>query len=247
MNQVFYALPDDIIGEWITIRGDEAHHLKNVMRAGKGDTIMVVDGIGNGYKSVIEKASPKQMSCRVLSQVRHFGEPMIHVTLAAGLSTGYKFDEVIQRGTELGVSRFIPLQAEKSRVKIESDRREKAKLTRWNKVAVASMKQTGRSFLPVIDPISECSDVLGRSGEAMMKILFDSAHGSRSLADLELSPDIKNYTLFVGPESGFSRAEIELAKESGCAIVGLGRRVLRTQNASPVAVALLMHILGELR
>ena len=247
MNQVFYALPDDIIGEWITITGDEAHHLKNVMRAGKGDTIMVVDGIGNGYKSVIEKASPKQMSCRVLSQVRHFGEPMIHVTLAAGLSTGYKFDEVIQRGTELGVSRFIPLQTEKSRVKIESDRREKAKLTRWNKVAVASMKQTGRSFLPVIDPISECADVLTTPSDAGMKILFDSTHGSRSLADLELSSDVKEYTLFVGPESGFSRAEIELAKESDCVVVSLGRRVLRTQNASPVAVALLMHVLGELR
>jgi len=247
MNSVFYALPDDIIGEWITIRGSEAHHLKNVMRAGKGDTIMVVDGIGNGYKSVIEKASLKQISCRVLSQVRHFGEPMVHVTLAAGLSTGYKFDEVIQRGTELGVSRFIPLLTEKSKVRIESERREKAKLTRWANVAVASMKQTCRSFLPTIDPISNCADVLGTSGEAGMKILFDSTYSNRSLEDLQLSPETKNYTLFVGPESGFSRTEIELARETGCAIVSLGRRVLRTQNASPVAAAILMHLLGELR
>jgi 16S rRNA (uracil1498-N3)-methyltransferase len=247
MNQVFYTPPDNIIGEWVTIKGSEAHHLRNVMRARKGDSIMVVDGVGNGYKSVIEKRSPKEISCRVLSRVRHFGEPMVHVTLAAGLSTGYKFDEVIQRGTELGVCRFIPLLTEMSKVKMDSDRREKAKLARWSKVAVASMKQTGRSFLPEIEPIRGLVDVFNIIDETAMRILFDSSHGSRRLEDLEIPPETKNYTLFVGPESGFSRIEIELARENSCSIMTLGRRALRTQNASPVAVAILMHILGELR
>lgn len=247
MNQVYYTLPDNIIDEWLVLNGAEAYHAFSVMRLRKGDPIMVVDGIGNGYKSAITKASSKEITCKILSRIRNFGEPLVYVTLAAGLSTGYKFDEIISRSTELGVSRFIPMITEKSKIKVEDKKRLNKKLNRWRKVAVASMKQTGRSVLPEIAPVSDFKRILHSSENPGTRILFDPSEGNRNLYDLKLTPDDKDFTIFVGPESGFSKGEIELAAEHSCEIVTLGKRVLRTENASSVAVALIMNQLGELR
>lgn len=227
--------------------GSEAHHACKVLRLKKGDAIMVVDGVGNGYKAEIVRISDRKINCSIISRIRHYGEPLHYVTLAAGLSTGYKFDDVVQRATELGVSRIIPMVTEKSKVRIENDKREKTKLARWRKVAIASMKQTGRSLLPAIEPVMEYGWILDNHGDLGTKILLDLTYGKKNLCDLELPPDQKFFTIFVGPESGFTRPEIELAKEHDCSIVTLGKRVLRTENASPVAVALIMHLLGELR
>jgi len=244
---VFYTDPENIAEDTLVITGEEMHHVHNVMRFGKGDKIMVVDGVGNGYNVQIEKLSPRKISCGIISRVRRYGEPNSHVTLAVALSTGFKLDDIIQRATELGVCRIIPMTAEKSIVRIDDVRREKRKLMRWRKIALASMKQTGRSFLPEMAPITAFEDVVYKGEKTGRMIVFDPGKGHRHLEDFKVASDEKYYTLFFGPEAGFSSAEIEVAKEAGCEIYDLGARVFRSENAPAVALAVVMFLLGELR
>ena len=247
MTPIYYTLPDNIVEDWLYLKDDEAHHARNVMRLKIGDPLMAVDGVGNAYNCMIEKSSKNELCCKIVSKVRNFGEPMCRITLAAGLSTGYKFDEVIQRCTELGVSRFIPMLTEKSKIKIENDNRIKTRLNRWSKVAAASMKQTRRSYLPVIEPIVDFQSALKMVRDIPGRIVFDPTYGKNGLDSISFSPEDKQTCLFIGPESGFSADEIKDAEEQGCHVVTLGKRVLRTENASPAAVAIIMNLFCELR
>ncbi|PKK82884.1 MAG: hypothetical protein CVT49_11270 [candidate division Zixibacteria bacterium HGW-Zixibacteria-1] len=247
MSVIYYTIPDNIIEEWLYLKGEEAHHARNVMRLKKGDTLIAVDGVGNAYNCVIEKSSAGEVRCKIISRIRNFGESMCRVTVAAGLSTGYKFDEVIQRCTELGVSRFIPMLTEKSKVKMENEKRVNNKLARWVKVAAASMKQTRRAFLPVIETIVDFDQAIAMVKDDGRKILFDPTYGKKSLDKALFRQDDKQISLFIGPESGFSPDEAKLAEENGFQLATLGSRVLRTENASPTAAAIVMNLIGELR
>ncbi|MCX6825731.1 MAG: RsmE family RNA methyltransferase [candidate division Zixibacteria bacterium] len=249
MIPIFYTPPEKIQSEneELIISGEEAHHIRNVFRLGKGDTILVVDGIGNGYKVEIERISDKGVNCRIFSRIRNFGEPVHFVTLVAGLSTGTKFDEVIQRGTELGVSRFIPMVTEKSKVKADEGTSGKNRYSRWQKIALASIKQAGRSVLPHIEPITNFDRVFNTVNNLGKMLLFDPSEGGRHLNKIQLGTDDRNCTIFIGPEAGFTKSELHIAEENGAHIISLGQRVLRTENAAPIAAALLMNLLGELR
>lgn len=247
MIPVFYTPPEKIEADSLIIVGEEGHHLKNVFRLTRGETIIVVDGIGNGYRCEIDLISSREITCKIISRTRNWGEPMHHLTLAAGLSTGYKFDDVIQRGTELGVSRFVPLLTEKSLVRANDDGGKSNKLARWQKVALASVKQTGRSVIPAIEPAVPFERFMEENTRPGRLIMFNIGEGSRPLDSLLISSEDKEYTILVGPESGFSRSEIELAGAKGAAILSLGKRVLRTENAGPTAVALMMNLLGEFK
>ncbi len=247
MIPVFYSPPQNIIGEILTISGDEAHHLAKVMRLKKGDAVDIVDGEGKAYHCTIDRIDKEKAICKIYRTTAALGEPSHHITLAAGLSTGTKIDDVIERCTELGISRFIPLITEKSKIKIGRGSDRKGKFDRWRKVAVASMKQTRRSLIPVIEPINEFGTLFEKFNDLGSILIFDPDSDSINLN--EFVPDVaqNKYTILVGPESGFSRDEIEKAVANGAIIVSLGRRILRTENAGPTALALLMHILGEFR
>ncbi|MEW5796595.1 MAG: RsmE family RNA methyltransferase [Candidatus Zixiibacteriota bacterium] len=244
---LFYAPPDKRDGDLIVLPADEARHAVRVMRLKRGAVVIVVDGLGHACRAELGVPSGNTVSARVLSEVRDFGEPLVRVTLAAGLSAGTKFDSVVQRGTELGVSRFVPLLTEKSKVAVEDARRERSKLTRWRNVATAAMKQCRRSYIPDIAAPTPYRSFLKQFERSDIGILFHPGERATPLEQVELPKDLKRLTVLVGPESGFSEHEVILAEQAGLAQVGLGRRILRTETAGPVAVALIMAQLGEFR
>lgn len=244
---LFYVPPEHRDQELITLPGDEARHVTRVLRLKPGALIVVVDGLGNGWRAELASVTQRKVTARIHSEVREYGEPSVRLTLAAGLSTGYKFDSVVQRGTELGVSRFVPLLSEKSKVVIDEPKRARAKITRWTKVAVAAMKQCRRSLIPEISGQTKFEDFLSQIDEPDRGIIFNSGSGSVPLDSIELGSNLKRLTLLVGPESGFSDTEIAAAVEAGFLQVDLGRRVLRTETAGPTVVALVMARLGEFR
>ncbi len=243
---LYYTDPKNIETDLLRLEGTEAHHISKVMRLNKGDALGVVDGVGNCYRCEIEKSSGGKLLCSIISRTRNFGEPSSFVSLASGLSVGAKFDEIIQKGVELGISRFIPLLTEKSKVKLDDPKKLKLRLTRWNKVALAAMKQCERSLLPeIVEPV-KFDKLFEKINNTNQKLLFDP-RGNRNLYDIKLSKGDSDITLIVGPESGFSRGELELAGENGSKIVSLGKRILRAENAAPVISALVMQLLGEFR
>ncbi len=246
MLPIFYTSPENIKDDLAVLSGEEAHHLRKVLRLTKGEGALVVDGCGNAYRSQIEVIAEKTVQCRIFAPIRNFGEPMHFVTLAAGISTGYKFDEVIEKGTELGVSRFVPVITEKAKVRIDDEISQKRKMERWRKVAIAAVKQCGRSFIPILEaPV--LFDKLFSLSNLGQAIIFDPSATGRPFE--EFNPDLeqKYFTIIVGSESGFTAGELKLATEKMAAAVSLGARILRTENAGPTAAGLLMFRLNEFR
>jgi len=244
---LFYAPPECRDGDIIVLPPEEARHAARVLRLRRGAIVIAVDGLGNACRAELVSVAARKMTARVHSEIRDFGEPSVRLTLAAGLSTGAKFDSVIQRGTELGVGRFVPLVTDKSKVAVDEPRRVRGKVTRWRNVATAAMKQCRRSCIPEIATPTAFADFLGQFEPDDLGIIFHPADGTLSLDKVELARDSRRITLAVGPEAGFTDDEVARAKQSGFVCVGLGRRILRTETAGPVAVALVMARLGELR
>ncbi len=244
---LFYIKPDSVKDDRVILPDTEGHHAISVMRLSRADLVVVVDGLGHAWRGEIAAISGrKRVEIAVHSQVRNFGEPNVRLTLACGLSTGYKFDTVIQKGTELGVSRFVPLITEKSKVKIDDPKRARTKRTRFEKVALAAMKQCRRSLRPEITLPVSFEDYLNEIDSDTPTIIFHPSNKSVLIEAVPLD-GLSRVNLIVGPESGFSPPEVDAALDQGAVCVSLGRRILRTETAGPAICALVMGQLGELR
>lgn len=245
---VFYAPPENISDRLITLPRDEVRHADTVLRLPPGSLIWVVDGLGMAYRCELRRAPiAGRLQARVVSETRNFGEPAVRLTLAAGMSSGYKFDAVVDGGTQLGVSRFVPLLCEKGKVKESDPARVYRRTARLEKVALAAMKQARRSVRPEIASPIHLARYLSEVDPGALNIAFQPGPGGRTVEELVADRYLPRVTVLVGPESGFSDREAVSILESGFEAVSLGRRILRTELAAPVGCALIMHLLGELR
>jgi 16S rRNA (uracil1498-N3)-methyltransferase len=163
------------------------------------------------------------------------------------LSAGYKIDSIVQKGTELGVKRFVPILSEKSRVKLDDPRRAPARVRRLEKVALAAIKQCRRAYRPDLAAPVTLGQFLEEADPADVNLIFHPAVESRPLESCLSQNSAGRVTILVGPEAGFSSEEVRLATDAGFQLISLGRRVLRSETAAPVACALVMALLGELR
>jgi 16S rRNA (uracil1498-N3)-methyltransferase len=244
---VFYAPPESIVGDVITLSATESRHAVKALRLRRGDLVMVIDGLGRAYRGELtmgESAGRRQVT--IVQTLRGFGEPLVKLTLAAGLSTASKFDTVVQKGTELGVSRFIPLLTEKSRIRIEDSKKAASKQKRLERVALSAAKQSRRSLCPAITLPTTFDSLLEQIDKDDLKLIFHrDAPGASSVGKL-VSSDTRRVTALVGPESGFSADEVTRAVAAGFHPISLGPRVLRTETAGPAVCALIMSALGEL-
>ena len=244
---VFYAPPENFVDEFIELPADESRHLAKVMRLGPAAIIIVVDGLGQACRAEVTKVGRDHVTARIHTQLRNFGEPVVRLTLAAGLSAGSKFDRVVEKGTELGVKRFVPVISEKSRVKLDEPRRVKSRVTRWEKVALAAMKQCRRSYRPEISTPATFEQYLTQLDGDDLNLIFHPSSYSKPLDQISINSDCRRVSVLVGPESGFSDDEVAMASDAGCVAVSLGQRILRTETAGPVVCALIMQALGEFR
>jgi 16S rRNA (uracil1498-N3)-methyltransferase len=244
---IFYVPPESINDGLITLPSSEAHHATDVLRLQSGSLVLVVDGLGMAYRGELLGTTKKQAAVRVHSQIRGFGEPRIRLTLAAGLSVGYKFDQVVDFGTQLGVIRFVPLLTEKSRVKLADTAKAFSKMQRLEKVALAAMKQSRRSYRPEIAVPVTFDRYLQQVDRVGLKLMFHPSSNAKPLAEVMPNESELRVTILVGPEAGFSAEEEAAAVARGFVPVTLGARILRTENAGPVVCALVMEKLGELR
>ncbi|MFZ5980603.1 MAG: RsmE family RNA methyltransferase [Candidatus Zixiibacteriota bacterium] len=244
---VFYAPPENIVQDTITLPDAESRHAISVMRLKRGALVLVVDGLGTAYQGEIRTVGAGCVGVCVHSQFRHFGEPSFRLTLAAGMSAGEKFDTIVEKGTELGVKRFVPIISVKSKVKLEEPKRIKSRLSRLERVALAAIKQCRRSYRPDISPPITLVAYLNQFDPEALNLIFAPEKTAVPLDKVSIDPDLKRVNLLVGPESGFSSDEIEMAVRVGFTPVSLGQRILRTETAGPAVCALIMYLMGELR
>lgn len=246
---VCYCPPDCFRGEKIILPDDEARHIRTVLRLKTGERVITVDGEGTAYEgTLIEDDRWGGTSLKIESRHDNWGEPSIKLTLAFGLSVGSKADEIVEKGTELGVCRFVPLLTEKSKVKADDSSKYFRKNDRLARVAIAAMKQCRRSRLPEICQPSSIATFFKelRDEQSAAKLLFHPYDNSDAL-ESKLILGRKELVIITGPESGFSDDEIVIALKAGSTLVSLGPRVLRAENAAPIACALVMQLAGELR
>jgi len=248
-SPIFYSPPECFQDDFVTLSRDEAHHAIDVMRLRQADLVIIVNGLGTAYRGAVSKISKrtKTVTVAIHSEVRNFGEPSVIVTLAAGLSSDFKFSYLVEKGTELGVKRFVPLLTSKSKIKLNEAGKARAKRTRLEKVALAAIKQCRRSYRPEVAIPINFKEYIKETETESLNLIFHPDRKAQSLEQLIPKEKVRRVSLLVGPESGFSEDEYELATEAGYLPVSLGSRILRTETAGPVAVALLMNILGELR
>jgi 16S rRNA (uracil1498-N3)-methyltransferase len=245
---IFYAPPELIEGGLVRLPDDEARHAITVLRLKKSEPVIVIDGLGTAYRGTVAKISRrKAVDVAVHAAIRNFGEPSVILTLAAGLSSGYKFDNVVARGTELGVKRFVPVLTAKSKVRLDDPPRARARVTRLEKVALAAAKQCRRAYRPEVSvPVSFAEYIRETDGESL-NLVFHPEPKARPLDSILGDSRPKRVSLLVGPESGFTDEEVEAAAAAGFVPVSLGCRVLRAETAGPAVVALIMHLMDELR
>lgn len=225
----------------MVIRGEEARHMRTVLRLGRGDHFKAFDDEGNVYLMRIVEETSREILARVVLKEGKRPEPAVRVFLGVGIPKGDRFDYVLQKATELGVWEIVPFVSSRVQVKIPKERA-KAKLERWKRIVLEAVKQCGNTNVPEIPGIYTYSQALEHMRECDLKvILFERTFAftlKKVLSGVEVP---RSAALLVGPEGGFSEDEVERAEEFGFVRAGLGRNVLRVETAAVAALAMVQY------
>lgn len=232
-SDIFYARPEDITDSDIRLSGGEYHHLKNVHRKQIGDHITVVNGDGLAWIGEIRQLSDDNAKVHILESLPEYGEPKCRLSLAVAVPKRDKFEWILEKGTELGVTRFIPLLTERTIVKPGAGKHQ-----RWQKIIVAAIKQCQRSRLPEISAPQTFQQLLDRCPDSTKLIAHEKATDSDQLSQAHLENQ-ESVIVCVGPEGGFTEVEIAAAQRNGFQTVSLGPRRLRTETAAISATAII--------
>jgi 16S rRNA (uracil1498-N3)-methyltransferase len=236
----FYIPPELIKADVATLLGDELRHARSTLRLKPGDGARILDGEGNLYEARFRRVGKAEAVLDILSVSRE-PEPAFSLTVAMGVVQGERFDQALQKGTELGVARFIPLLTERTDIKPGVQWK---RLERLKRVVVSACKQCGRARFPTItEPVAlESLDVAPYD----LTVLFWEEAASLSLA-ADQSPHPGSCLMVIGPVGGLTAAEAQTLKGKGAIIAGLGPRVLRTETSVTAGVTILQYLWGDLR
>lgn len=243
----FFVQPEQINSHTALIKGPDVKHISRVLRMATGDSLTLLDGRGNVYRTEIVEINKEEVHCRILEQQAVNSEPKVHVTLVQGLPKGDKLETIIQKCTELGVSRIIPLAAARSVVKLDS-KKAADRQQRWQRVAMEAAKQCRRAGIPEVEPLSDWATILTKLPPDALVLMPWEAARSQSLGDVlrqKPLPPSEVY-IFIGPEGGFEDDEAQRIKDKGFHLVTLGNRILRTETAGPAALTMVLYQYGEL-
>ncbi len=233
----FYAPIEQSQMETITLNLEETRHLRDVLRLKEEAQVQVFDGDGREFLCAVQVIGKKETVLKILEQISPTApESDLDLTLAVALLKGEKFDLVVQKAVELGVTSLVPLNTKRADVRLkDTDKR----LERWRKIALEAAKQSGRAKLMTIEKALEFENFIETANGT--RILFAERGGAR-FSDIK---ETKKITAAVGAEGGWEAAEIELASEKEFQIVTFKGRILRAETAAISIAAVLQHRFGD--
>jgi 16S rRNA (uracil1498-N3)-methyltransferase len=238
-----YIPPERITGAEIPLQPREARYILTVLRLGPGDEVTVFDGEGNEYRTELIEDYQGGISLAIQEEVRPGRESPLTITLGQGLLKGERMKFVIQKATELGVGRIIPLVTARS-IPIVEGERESLRIERWQRIAQEAAKQSGRTIVPEIEAIHELTAFLAEGAGTRVILWEEEPTPLRVvLGEIDATAGI---TLLIGPEGGFSEAEVSAAQAHGFLVAGLGKRVLRAETATLSVLSIVQHRFGDL-
>ncbi|MBA3470617.1 MAG: 16S rRNA (uracil(1498)-N(3))-methyltransferase [Herpetosiphonaceae bacterium] len=234
----FFVPPASISGASVQIEDREIlHQWISVLRLRPGQQIALLDGSGRGYSVELATLDKRAATGRVLSEYAAQGEPGFAVVLYVALTRGERFEWVLQKGTELGATRFVPIIAERSQAEASANKRD-----RWLRIIREAAEQSGRGVLPELEQPLPFSMALGRHPQGIFLSEGPTAVAfKRALAAQPADP----IALWSGPEGGWSASETQAAGQAGLIVASLGTRILRAETAPIAALAALMFARDE--
>ncbi|ACX51758.1 protein of unknown function DUF558 [Ammonifex degensii KC4] len=244
MRRVF-VLPEELGETKVILPPEESHYLLSVLRLRAGDRVAVHDGEGRARAGIILRESRGRVEVELGEYLSLPPEPPVFVTLFQGIPKGEKMDLVVQKATELGVSRIVPLLTERVVVQWDGERARKRR-ERWQRLAREAVRQCGRSTVPRIKEVTSLPQALEELEPETVGIMPWEGERNLSLRSCLHSRHPRRVALFIGPEGGFSEREVALARERGVFTVTLGPRILRTETAGLAALALILYGWGDL-
>ncbi|MBD1371145.1 16S rRNA (uracil(1498)-N(3))-methyltransferase [Hazenella sp. IB182357] len=222
----------------IFISGDDYHHIKNVMRAQIGDSIICTKGLGNDYYCEIMAINQDDIETQIIEKTPSQGEPLTKVTIAQSLPKGDKLEWILQKCTELGATTFIPFTSKRTIVKID-ERKQAKKHDRWMRIVKEAAEQAHRGLIPTVTTPYTWDQLLSEMDQ-YDEVWICYEKGGESLVTSVKNVSGNHILLIVGPEGGFVVEEIEAAREAGAIPISLGTRILRTETASIMALSCIL-------
>jgi 16S rRNA (uracil1498-N3)-methyltransferase len=250
----FLLSKEDIQGRKFVLRGPEAFHVARVLRSKPGDPIELFDGHGGRYKGIIRRVGPDgSVEGDVVEKLHVSAKPVpVRLRLYLSLLKPSHWDWALEKGTEIGVSTFVPVVTPRTVVQFRT--LGAGKEARWKKVVTAAAKQCRRADIPEVLAPAHFRDAIQESCKAGLTLVAWERHSGAStyaglrevLRSARQGSESLLVNLFVGPEGGFSEDEIELAECGGATLFGLGSNTLRAETAALAACAIVFYELGDL-
>ena len=229
-------------GAEVLLARDQATHVERVLRLSCGDAVNLFDGDGHEHGGQLVSLARNAVRVAVGAAISARPESGLRSSLLQGICRGPRMDLVVQKATELGVTRIVPVRCERSVVRLDEQRAAR-RLAHWRGVAIAAAEQCGRARLPAIDAPAGLTDALASVAADGQRVLL-SPDAGRGLG--ALPRDGNGISLLIGPEGGMTNTERAIAREHGFEEYALGPRVLRTETAALTALAVLQFLRGDL-
>lgn len=239
----FYITKDMIKENEAVITGEEAKHISRVLRMKKGDNVTLCDGEGNFYEAVLTAFSENSVTAEILSERIAETEPKTKITLYQGIPKNPKLETIVQKATEIGALRIVPMATKRAVAKIEKGN----KIDRLRKIALEASKQSKRGVVPeVCEPVT-FSEAVKEASKAELSIIPYEEETEKSLKSVLSGKTPATVSVMIGPEGGFDESEIKLAKDMGIISVTLGKRILRTETAGLAVMSAVLYELGDMQ
>lgn len=243
----FFAPPGafDFQQQRVVLTADEARHLRDVLRLNQGDVVYVFDGHGKEFCCVVSQTKRDNAELEILETSDAASpESPLDLALALALLKGDKFDLVVQKATELGVNRILPVLTRNADIQLHDTSDAQKRVVRWQRIALEAAKQSGRAVVPEVRLPIAFSDLLPQEADRC-RLMF-SERGGMPLTE-HSHAQAQSIILLIGSEGGWTDEEIEQARDSEWEIITLGGRILRAETAAIAATALLQHRYGDVK
>ena len=234
----FFCSSGDILENAVTIADKEQiHHIRDVLHLKIGEKVEAFDEKGNEYNCVVKEIR-NEVSLTIIQKITAKFNNSAELAIACAIPKNCKMEDIIDKLTQLGVNRIIPLETERVIVKMDKKKKE-ARFLRWQRIALSAAKQSQRSTIPVIEPIKKIKELLIESVGYDLKIIPTLIKERKSIKEAIPRSKAKKILVLIGPEGDFTPEEVDMAIESGFIPVTLGDTVLRVDTAAIAVVSFL--------
>jgi len=244
--RIFLPCPMEV-GYLCDLREEDQTYVQSVLRFKKNDHLVVFDGQGHEYQAMIREIKDNHTTVEILKK-NQIQEKPIRITLAQALPKAGKMDFIIQKATELGVDRIIPFQSARSVARLSGDRK-RQKESRWQKIALEAARQCGRADVPDVSPCIDFREMISSADRKIPRIIFWEEETHSGIRDImrQVPSELNGQLMMVvGPEGGFLKEEIQLARDAGFISVSLGRQILRVETAVLAILTIIQYEKGIL-